>query len=582
MGLLGEAVGIRLPRHVRSFLAELPGVGPALSAAFSATAVLFIAKALVELSKKLSETLAEFIYSKSVMEEHQKSVVDLNNVLLALGKQYEELKKKADDYGKSALQLATENKGQVKQSITELNKELKAEEDQFKALIKSENEHLKVRLGLSQAYGLWKSESLGVLDALKGLTFGIDSSIVKHKEEDAINNKVLETNKKLAVAHQELRVATNNVTTAQDELNKKGAALEEQITKSANEINKLNIALNHTKVEASDLEIITPAQIRNMLQGVAAAHQYSITLKGDLVQALQAARKAEWDFVQSGIQDSVARKQLAHEVDNARKALENYGKAEDTFKIKSHGLWKEFQQDAKDGATTMDNVKQLGVTAFDGLSKGMESALQQAILSQGSFAQALEKATAAALASVASQAIIKALFYTGEGFAAMAGFEEQSASQYFTAAGIMGAVGAAAGLAAHAIAGASGGGGSSSGSTAQLHTSQSNTTSQAGSGSLVSGVQHFATGGLITAPTLAMMGESFRKEAVLPLEDPQAMQEVGKAIGGAGGSQIHVHVEGMISPDNLTKVVDQINRRVNRGQLHLKATDTLRVTKRGA
>jgi len=582
VGLLGEAVGIRLPRHVRSFLAELPGVGPALSAAFSATAVLFIAKALVELSKKLSETLAEFIYSKSVMEEHQKSVVDLNNVLLALGKQYEELKKKADDYGKSALQLATENKGQVKQSITELNKELKAEEDQFKALIKSENEHLKVRLGLSQAYGLWKSESLGVLDALKGLTFGIDSSIVKHKEEDAINNKVLETNKKLAVAHQELRVATNNVTTAQDELNKKGAALEEQITKSANEINKLNIALNHTKVEASDLEIITPAQIRNMLQGVAAAHQYSITLKGDLVQALQAARKAEWDFVQSGIQDSVARKQLAHEVDNARKALENYGKAEDTFKIKSHGLWKEFQQDAKDGATTMDNVKQLGVTAFDGLSKGMESALQQAILSQGSFAQALEKATAAALASVASQAIIKALFYTGEGFAAMAGFEEQSASQYFTAAGIMGAVGAAAGLAAHAIAGASGGGGSSSGSTAQLHTSQSNTTSQAGSGSLVSGVQHFATGGLITAPTLAMMGESFRKEAVLPLEDPQAMQEVGKAIGGAGGSQIHVHVEGMISPDNLTKVVDQINRRVNRGQLHLKATDTLRVTKRGA
>src|SRR5438552_3007937 len=32
--LLGEAFGIHLPRHVRSFIAELPGVGPALSAAF--------------------------------------------------------------------------------------------------------------------------------------------------------------------------------------------------------------------------------------------------------------------------------------------------------------------------------------------------------------------------------------------------------------------------------------------------------------------------------------------------------------------------------------------------------------------
>jgi hypothetical protein len=42
IGLLGEEIGVRLPRHVRSFVAELPGVGEALEAAFSATAVLFI------------------------------------------------------------------------------------------------------------------------------------------------------------------------------------------------------------------------------------------------------------------------------------------------------------------------------------------------------------------------------------------------------------------------------------------------------------------------------------------------------------------------------------------------------------
>src|SRR5205807_1181391 len=52
--LLGEEFGIRLPRHVRSFIAELPGVGSALSAAFSATAVLFIIEALVKLTEKAS------------------------------------------------------------------------------------------------------------------------------------------------------------------------------------------------------------------------------------------------------------------------------------------------------------------------------------------------------------------------------------------------------------------------------------------------------------------------------------------------------------------------------------------------
>lgn len=52
-GLLGEAFGIHLPRHVRSFIAELPGVGTALSAAFGATAVLFIIEAVVKLIEKM-------------------------------------------------------------------------------------------------------------------------------------------------------------------------------------------------------------------------------------------------------------------------------------------------------------------------------------------------------------------------------------------------------------------------------------------------------------------------------------------------------------------------------------------------
>ena len=55
LGLLGEAFGIHLPRHVRSFVAELPGVGQALSAAFAATAVLFLIDALVKGVEKIVE-----------------------------------------------------------------------------------------------------------------------------------------------------------------------------------------------------------------------------------------------------------------------------------------------------------------------------------------------------------------------------------------------------------------------------------------------------------------------------------------------------------------------------------------------
>ncbi len=53
--LLGEMFGIHLPRHVRTFVAELPGVGTALSAAFAATAVLFLIEALVKGIEKIQE-----------------------------------------------------------------------------------------------------------------------------------------------------------------------------------------------------------------------------------------------------------------------------------------------------------------------------------------------------------------------------------------------------------------------------------------------------------------------------------------------------------------------------------------------
>lgn len=55
LGLLGEAFGIHLPRHVRGFVVELPGVATALSAAFSAVAIYFVIEALIKGIEKIQE-----------------------------------------------------------------------------------------------------------------------------------------------------------------------------------------------------------------------------------------------------------------------------------------------------------------------------------------------------------------------------------------------------------------------------------------------------------------------------------------------------------------------------------------------
>ena len=93
----------------------------------------------------------------------------------------------------------------------------------------------------------------------------------------------------------------------------------------------------------------------------------------------------------------------------------------------------------------------------------------------------------------------------------------------------------------------------------------------------------FAVGGLITEPTLAMMGEQSRAEAVLPLEDPRAMKTIGAAIGAGGGGGLTVHVHGhVIGANDVAHLTAQISKRVGRGQAALTASNSLRVTKRSA
>jgi len=56
LALLGEEFGVHIPRHLQTFIAELPGVGTALNAAFSSVAII----ALVELLVKAAQQIEAF------------------------------------------------------------------------------------------------------------------------------------------------------------------------------------------------------------------------------------------------------------------------------------------------------------------------------------------------------------------------------------------------------------------------------------------------------------------------------------------------------------------------------------------
>ena len=94
--LLGEAFGIHLPRHVSRFLAELPGIGAALSTAFAATAVLFLVEAVVKGGEKLQEWINHAHKVAIAMDEFNTAVTNsfggLEEKLLQAGVSIDELK----------------------------------------------------------------------------------------------------------------------------------------------------------------------------------------------------------------------------------------------------------------------------------------------------------------------------------------------------------------------------------------------------------------------------------------------------------------------------------------------------------
>lgn len=80
--LLGEEIGVHLPRHLRNFVATLPGVAPLMSAAFSTIAVAGLGVVVLDVAKKIYEfakSLGEV--SKAEKQRHDQFVKDAREEL---------------------------------------------------------------------------------------------------------------------------------------------------------------------------------------------------------------------------------------------------------------------------------------------------------------------------------------------------------------------------------------------------------------------------------------------------------------------------------------------------------------------
>jgi hypothetical protein len=637
VALLGEAVGIRLPRHVRTFVAELPGVSSAMSAAFGATAVLYLVKALVDGTDKLSQWIANNFIMTQAMKDSNASIAAGNIELEKLNKKYQEAKERLAELTDGPLaKLAKEENDLTKafqanadaaernKTLTILNKDgwEKAKDtvtDYGKAFLST---YFNIGLATSAendysaALARQQQETIRIAEERRDL----DMQQKAHDEElrqthikDALEE--LENQKKIALAS--ATDEENKYELEQYYAQKKlslvkeyGQKEKEQVDALAAEIEVAQIEhLNKVQAAYTKMMLTVKQNMQNMMGEIStsnvggdiglsamtkefvsaedAAHSLGITLRDDLVQNLEHAKTVLFALVQASkdgvLIDPNAIKQAVKLVDDAQKALDNLGVTADKFKIKWSGMWAELNKEAAQDATAMQRVGQQGAIALEDLTKNIEGAFDQIVLGEKGVGKALEKATASSLASIASQAAVKSIYYLAEGFAALAGFNAGSAANFFTASAEMGAVAGAAGVAGRALSGASGSG--SNNNTYQYNNGQSNTGSQAGSGRSNVSVQHFAEGGLITAPTLAMIGEGFSREAVLPLDDADAMATIGKAIatyGGGGETHNHFHIKGMISDDVLRNVMKKMSNKVHRGQASLLSSNTFRVTKRSA
>lgn len=581
IGLLGEEIGVKLPRHVRSFVAELPGVGEAMTAAFSATAVLFIIQALIEATEKAVEFATELAYNTEGQKENEQSVKNLNGELAALRKMYEDAKAQADAYGKSALQLAQDARDKVQKSVVDLTKELKDQEEEIKKLSEETQRHLVIQLSVSEAYTQWRAGLLTIGQALKAVTVGVDESMEAQKKLAEAQNAHIKTAAELALAQQNLIIVNHGVSKAAADSSKVYFKALQELIDALDKLDKENEKFNETarkgtQVFEAQVEIM-PAVVRQILDTANAYRTLGLTSTGSYQMQATAAQKAYAEIY------AASQKGLATDRDVLQARLKLI--AAEIALAKARGqstkaLEKEMQE----------QKKMLGETAeFGKLAKQVADQVGHAIL-QTAFAygqgaitisQALRQVTGTIVQEIAKQAEVQGAANLAKAFGDLGDHDYGAAGHHFAAAGAWFALAGGISAGAGAISGSSAKPGS-----AANPVNVTGTGGQATGGSPVplggTALQSFASGGLITKSTIAQLGDrpGSKGEVAFDLADERAKSHIRDAMGTGGGGGTTVIIHGLLSADNLKKTFKKAGIMVKKGQMQVLASNSHRVTKR--
>jgi hypothetical protein len=579
--LLAEATGIRLPRHVTSFLASLGPMQGILSAAFSATAVLFLVEALVKGTEKLTDWISNTYIFTDAMRASDQAIKDSNAEIAKYTAEAEKSAKALQRFGDSArelkrLEIGDKLIGDLKDIDTWLGAENKKLEEQPKWWEKT--------LTAAMRFADWTMGSTETIDFEKQKA---DTREETRKNNAADAERARNLAKKAASDDVKLQDEKNAQEDADAVYKYQLAGYEKwlKLTQDKTDRERKEFIKQEADAKAlaaamaSDLlsvpEVITSFMPsldnvnRALKDGAKAASNMGITLKTDLAANLTFAKKELDAFTASGIKDDIALAEFKKRVEEADKALKGYGTT------------------AKTTGFELGVIQELAGSFGSKMAAGFIEAASGA----KSWASAMEGAAGQAVSALGQYCQVQAMASLAKAIGEW--WNGDAAAHDFASAAMWEAAALACGVAGAEIsASASGGSGSGAkgGSTGPQGGSIQTTGSGAATGpSQSTNVQRFAVGGLVTGPTLAMLGEvPGTTEGVLPLSDPKAMEHIASKIaemmpqGGGGDTHHHWNVQGMISPDNLTKVMKQMSRQVRTGVGALHSSNSLRVTKRSA
>ena len=178
-------------------------------------------------------------------------------------------------------------------------------------------------------------------------------------------------------------------------------------------------------------------------------------------------------------------------------------------------------------------------------------------------------------------AIVRAFFETAAGFASLASLDFRGAALHFAAAAAFGAVGALQIAAvAGAFSGGGGGGGGTPGAGAEGAAPVRGQVAGDTSTEPLEVERRLQEGGIITRPTLALLGEQAPAipEAVIPLRPRQRGLESDE---GGTPSGVTIIVEGsVVSADTLLELMEQMSELVRSNDAPLVASSSLEVVSR--